>query len=184
MVVLCRCNTKNHLNLQLAFQANKLRDSIEEHPQSLVYKKIVDANFMLKSILCVMNKTSKDASTQMIFSKSVGDTPYEKMYNAWQELQMYVDCLWDSTGNKEMKSVQGLKQILEKKEGVIRMHMMGKRVNYAARTVITPDPYINVDEIGIPDVFARKLSYPVPVTSWNVSELRKLVINGPDVHPG
>ena len=41
-------------------------------------------------------------------------------------------------------------QILEKKEGLFRKHMMGKRVDYAARSVISPDPYINMDEIGIP----------------------------------
>ena len=43
-------------------------------------------------------------------------------------------------------------QILEKKEGLFRMNMMGKRVDYAARSVISPDPYINMDEIGIPMV--------------------------------
>ena len=55
------------------------------------------------------------------------------------------------------------------------MHMMGKRVNYACRTVITPDPNISIDEIGVPDVFAKKLTYKVPVTPWNVEELRDLV---------
>lgn len=79
---------------------------------------------------------------------------------------------------------QGLKQIIEKKEGIIRMHMMGKRVNYAARSVITPDPNLNIDEIGVPEAFARKLTYPVPVTPWNVTELRQLVINGPENYPG
>lgn len=73
---------------------------------------------------------------------------------------------------------------MEKKEGIIRMHMMGKRVNFAARSVITPDPNLNIDEIGVPEAFAKKLSYPVPVTSWNVTELRKMVMNGPNVHPG
>ena len=43
-------------------------------------------------------------------------------------------------------------QILEKKEGLFRMNMMGKRVDFAARSVISPDPYINMDEIGIPMV--------------------------------
>ena len=43
-------------------------------------------------------------------------------------------------------------QILEKKEGLFRKNMMGKRVDYAARSVISPDPYINMDEIGIPMV--------------------------------
>jgi hypothetical protein len=43
-------------------------------------------------------------------------------------------------------------QILEKKEGLFRKHMMGKRVDYAARSVICPDMYINTNEIGIPMV--------------------------------
>uniref|UniRef100_F7DQP2 DNA-directed RNA polymerase subunit n=1 Tax=Equus caballus TaxID=9796 RepID=F7DQP2_HORSE len=75
-------------------------------------------------------------------------------------------------------------EILEKKDGLFRKHMMGKRVDYAARSVICPDMYINTNEIGIPMVFATKLTYPQPVTPWNVQELRQAVINGPNVHPG
>lgn len=44
---------------------------------------------------------------------------------------------------------QGVKQVLEKKEGIFRMHMMGKRVNFAARSVISPDPYIGTDEVRL-----------------------------------
>lgn len=150
----------------------------------MVYKRIVEANLILKSILSVMNKTHTDSAAEVIFHKTAGETAYDKMYGTWQELQTCVDNLWDCTNKTDVKAIQGIKQILERKEGVIRMHMMGKRVNYAARTVITPDPYINVDEIGVPDVFAKKLSYPVPVTTWNAAELRKLVINGPNIHPG
>ena len=52
------------------------------------------------------------------------------------------------------------------------------------RTVITPDPNVKIDEIGVPEVFAKKLSYPVPVTPFNKKELREMVLNGPDKHPG
>ena len=62
--------------------------------------------------------------------------------------------------------------------------MMGKRVNFAARSVISPDPFINTNEIGIPLVFATKLTYPEPVTPWNFNELKQAVLNGPLVHPG
>ena len=78
----------------------------------------------------------------------------------------------------------GFKQVIERKTGLFRMNMMGKRVNFAARTVITPDPNLCIDEIGLPEVFAKKLTYRTPVTHWNVEELRQAVINGPDVHPG
>lgn len=55
---------------------------------------------------------------------------------------------------------QGIRQQLEKKEGLFRKNMMGKRVNFAARSVISPDPYIGNGEIGIPPYFAKRLSFP------------------------
>ncbi|CEG39851.1 dna-directed rna polymerase i subunit rpa1 [Plasmopara halstedii] len=103
----------------------------------------------------------------------------------WTELQNAVNLLVDSSKGKPGTDVaQGIKQIIEKKEGLFRKHMMGKRVNYAARSVISPDPYIGTSQIGVPLRFAKTLTYPQPVTPWNVKEMRQLVINGPDVHPG
>lgn len=48
----------------------------------------------------------------------------------------------------------------QKKEGLFRQNIMGKRVNYAGRSVISPDPYLQTNEIGIPSIFAKKLTYP------------------------
>ena len=62
--------------------------------------------------------------------------------------------------------------------------MMGKRVNYASRLVISPDPNIEINEIGIPPVFAKKLTYPEPVTAHNVAGLQEAVVNGHDSWPG
>ena len=67
------------------------------------------------------------------------------------------------TGNAAKRIEDGIKQKLEKKEGLFRKHMMGKRVNFAARSVISPDPNIETNEIGVPPVFAKKLTYPEPV---------------------
>lgn len=64
------------------------------------------------------------------------------------------------------------------------MNMMGKRVNYACRSVITPDPYLDVDEIGIPEIFAKKLTFPEPFCHFNQKKLRKQVKTGPDNYPG
>ena len=60
----------------------------------------------------------------------------------------------------------------------------GKRVNYAARSVISPDVNVEPNEIGIPPVFARKLTFPEPVTPANFHEMRNLVITGPHGYPG
>ncbi|KJH43098.1 RNA polymerase Rpb1, domain 2 [Dictyocaulus viviparus] len=80
--------------------------------------------------------------------------------------------------------VPGIKQILEKKQGLFRMNMMGKRVNFACRSVITPDPYLDIDEIGVPEMFAKKLTFTEPVNLFNKEKLRKCVRNGPNIHPG
>ena len=57
-------------------------------------------------------------------------------------------------------------------------------MNFAARSVISPDVNIEPNEIGIPPVFARKLTFPEPVTPANFHELRQLVITGPHGYPG
>ena len=45
---------------------------------------------------------------------------------------------------------------------------MGKRVNFACRSVISPDPYLGSGEIGVPPYFAVRLSVPERVTPLNV----------------
>ncbi|XP_075169735.1 RNA polymerase I subunit RpI1 [Haematobia irritans] len=166
--------------------SNILHDQIVEHAQTGLYRGIIENNAVMRIIMKHIKGDTSDIPEEAlnVFNGAKGSNAYEKLYNAWQALQTSVNVLLDVTMSRDAQNSTGLKQVLEKKEGLIRKHMMGKRVNYAARTVITPDPNINVEEIGIPDIFARKLSYPVPVTPWNVAELRKMVMNGPDVHPG
>ncbi|KAJ3341934.1 hypothetical protein HDU93_003755 [Gonapodya sp. JEL0774] len=106
-------------------------------------------------------------------------------------LQSTVNSLIDSTkagapvaGTKSTGTANGIRQVLEKKEGLFRMHMMGKRVNYAGRSVISPDVNIETGEIGIPPYFATRLTYPAPVTAHNLSQLRQAVTNGAHKWPG
>ncbi|CAG8448743.1 13571_t:CDS:10 [Ambispora leptoticha] len=114
----------------------------------------------------------------------------QSLLNAWNELQSAVNGLIDTTKAAHLASrgrqilPSGIKQILEKKEGLFRKHMMGKRVNYAARSVISPDPNVETFEIGIPVTFAKILSYPEPVTQYNIKEMREAVINGAHQWPG
>ena len=76
------------------------------------------------------------------------------------------------------KDAGGIRQLLEKKEGMFRMKMMGKRVNFGGRSVISPDPYLTTDQIGVPVFMARKLTFPESVAGFNVERLRQCVING------
>lgn len=64
------------------------------------------------------------------------------------------------------------------------MKMMGKRVNYGGRSVISPDPYITTDQIGVPVFMARKLTFPESVSTFNAERLRQAVRNGTKIHPG
>ena len=112
-----------------------------------------------------------------------------RLMQAFVTLQDDVSTFLDSsksslTGAALRNLDDGIKQKLEKKEGLFRMNMMGKRVNFAARSVISPDPNIETREIGVPPVFASKLTYPEPVTEVNHTWLMGLVVNGPDKWPG
>ena len=133
------------------------------------------------------NQQSGDVGSQLTTIKTSNDRAKDlaSFHMCWQKLQILCNRLYDSDMDKlPDNKATGVKQILEKKEGLFRKHMMGKRVNYASRSVISPDPYIMVDEIGIPLIFARKLSFPEPVNEHNIEKLRQMIINGPDVHPG
>ena len=74
-----------------------------------------------------------------------------------------------------------------KKEGLFRMNMMGKRVNQACRSVISPDYTIEPDEVLLPRRFAKNLSFPEPITFHSVSRvnfIKKCIMNGPHIYPG
>lgn len=94
--------------------------------------------------------------------------------------------LYDSAGMSASTAGQstGIRQQLEAKSGLFRQHMMGKRVNFSCRSVIGPDAFLDTDEIGIPESFAKLLTIPEPVTALNEERMRRAVLNGPDVYPG
>lgn len=78
----------------------------------------------------------------------------------------------------------GIRQQLEQKAGLFRQHMMGKRVNYSCRSVIGPDVFLDTDEVGIPESFAKLLTVPETVTPQNWERMRSAVLNGADHYPG
>lgn len=84
----------------------------------------------------------------------------------------------------ELLKKEGIRQILERKDGLFRMFMMGKRVNYSARTVVNPDLWLKANEIGIPIYIAQTLTYPERVNGYNYHDMKQAIINGCDIHPG
>ncbi|MEM2739985.1 MAG: DNA-directed RNA polymerase subunit A', partial [Candidatus Bathyarchaeia archaeon] len=82
------------------------------------------------------------------------------------------------------RPLRTIAQRLKGKEGRFRLNLSGKRVDFSARTVISPDPNLEIDEVGVPLEIAMKLTVPEKVTAWNLEELRELVRRGPFDHPG
>ena len=73
---------------------------------------------------------------------------------------------------------------MKKKEGRIRGNLNGKRVDQSARSVITPDPYISIDELGVPIRVALNITFQEIVNEYNIDEMRKLIMNGSNKWPG
>jgi DNA-directed RNA polymerase subunit A' len=82
------------------------------------------------------------------------------------------------------RTLKSLAQRLKGKEGRFRGNLSGKRVDYSARTVISPDPNLDINDVGVPLHIATRLTVPDVVTERNLEEMRRLVINGPFKHPG
>jgi DNA-directed RNA polymerase II subunit RPB1 len=82
---------------------------------------------------------------------------------------------------RPLKSIQ---QRLGSKEGRIRYNIQGKRVEFSARSVITPDPNISIAELGVPEKIAMNLTRPERVTEFNLKRLYKFIQNGPNKFPG
>lgn len=82
------------------------------------------------------------------------------------------------------KPLKTLRERLAGKDGRVRGNLMGKRVDFSARTVITADPNLSLDQVGVPKTIALNLTVPVTVTDYNKDKLLELVKRGPNIHPG
>ncbi|KAI1764352.1 beta and beta-prime subunits of DNA dependent RNA-polymerase [Hypoxylon sp. FL1150] len=157
--------------------------AIAEAQQNSLYKQILASCAKIAQIHNEISQHGADPDS------TARKRDISEMHEACVQLQDCVNSLIDRDRNPirgaaGKRNEDGIKQKLEKKEGLFRKNMMGKRVNYAARSVISPDPNIETSEIGVPPVFAKKLTYPEPVTSHNFREMQQAVINGVDKWPG
>ena len=106
-------------------------------------------------------------------------------------LQYYVATLVDNkipgvaaVAQRSGRPLKSIKERLNGKGGRVRGNLMGKRVDYSARSVITPDPQLSIRELGVPLKIAKNLTKPIVVNNKNKDYLLKLVRNGADVYPG
>ncbi len=109
----------------------------------------------------------------------------------WELLQYHVTTYFDNqtsgippARHRSGRPLKTLAQRLKGKEGRFRSNLSGKRVNFSARTVISPDPFLSLNEVGVPKTVAEELTIPIHVTESNIEYCRSMVLRGPDVYPG
>ncbi len=103
----------------------------------------------------------------------------------WDLLQYHVTTYFDNNTasvppakHRSGRALRTLVQRLKGKKGRFRYNLTGKRVNFAARSIITPDSHISINELGVPQEIANELTVPEFVTQWNVKELKKMIKQG------
>ncbi|MEM3089794.1 MAG: DNA-directed RNA polymerase subunit A', partial [Candidatus Nitrosotenuis sp.] len=125
-------------------------------------------------------KESKDAGTPPLIVQDLVDL-----------LQYHTTTYFDNevsgipqAHHRSGRPLKTLTQRLKGKEGRFRGSLSGKRVDFSSRTVISPDPSLDLSEVGVPEAVAKKLTIPEIITEWNIERMRELVINGPEKFPG
>ncbi len=128
---------------------------------------------------------------QRLFENINAGAPEIIVEDLWELLQYHVTTYFDNEISQvppaRHRSGQALKTLTERiksKEGRFRQNLAGKRVNFAARTVISPDSKLELNEVGVPLSIAMELTIPERVTEWNMKRLKKFVEHGPDKYPG
>jgi DNA-directed RNA polymerase beta' subunit len=117
-------------------------------------------------------------------NKKILETTNENnLYNLTNNLVFHIKTLFNNNKGKA-RDLQGIRPIkcikkrLERKTGLIRKHIQGKRSNFCGRTVIGPEANCMVDEIVIPQQFADNLTYPVTVNDFNKEKCQKMLEDG------
>ncbi len=128
---------------------------------------------------------------QRLFENINAGAPEIIVEDLWDLLQYHVTTYFDNSvaqipparhrGGQPLKT---LTERIKSKEGRFRHNLAGKRVNYAARAVISPDPKISFNEVGIPKIVAMELTVPERVTEWNIDWLKEFIKRGPKEYPG
>jgi len=129
-------------------------------------------------------------ANQRLWENLNAGAPEVIIEDLWDLLQFHITTFFDNTVARippaRHRSGQPLKTITERikgKEGRIRKNLAGKRVNYSARTVISPDPCIEINEVGVPYEIARIVTVSETVNDLNIKKLKKLIEHAEE-YPG
>ncbi len=128
---------------------------------------------------------------QRLLENREAGAPQLIVEDLWELLQYHVSTYFDNeisgippARHRSGRALRTLTQRLKGKEGRFRSNLSGKRVDFSARTVISPDPLLSINEVGVPKDIAEILTVPQRVTEWNIEEMKELVMKGPRSFPG
>ncbi len=117
--------------------------------------------------------------------------PHLIIEDLWELLQYHVTTYFNNevagvppARHRSGRPLKTLTQRLKGKEGRFRSNLSGKRVNFSARTVISPDPNIEINEVGVPEAIAKEMTVATKVNARNIEYLKKMVAAGPNNYPG
>ncbi|MHA1445189.1 MAG: DNA-directed RNA polymerase subunit A' [Candidatus Heimdallarchaeaceae archaeon] len=128
---------------------------------------------------------------QRLLENREAGAPQLIVEDLWELLQYHVSTYFDNeisgippARHRSGRALRTLTQRLKGKEGRFRANLSGKRVDFSARTVISPDPLLSINEVGVPRDISEILTVPERVTEWNIEEMKELVMKGPRNFPG
>ncbi|KAF2234341.1 beta and beta-prime subunits of DNA dependent RNA-polymerase [Viridothelium virens] len=174
-------------------------DPVDGRPEMFIWQ------YVPAPPVCIRPSVQQDtASTEDDITNKLGDIlqtnniikiglkkgqPIQTIMEQWDFMQLQLATYIDGSispiqQGSFAKSSRGFNQRLKGKQGRFRQNLSGKRVDFSGRTVISPDPNLSIDEVGIPRRVAIKLSYPEKVTRHNIEKLRVCIRRGGKRHPG
>jgi DNA-directed RNA polymerase subunit A' len=128
---------------------------------------------------------------QRLFENINAGAPEIIIEDLWDLLQYHITTYFDNevaqlppARHRNGQPLKTLSSRIKSKEGRIRNNLAGKRTNFNARTVVSPDPMLEINEVGVPTIIATKLTVPERVNEWNMEYLKKFVERGNNGYPG
>ncbi|EIJ88921.1 RNA polymerase 2 [Nematocida parisii ERTm3] len=123
-------------------------------------------------------------TSQLIRDEIAKGASLHALAENWDLLQSQCAQLISSDSRPDAAKIRSLVQRLKGKHGRFRGNLSGKRVEFSGRTVISPDPNLSVEQVGIPEEMAKTLTVPIPITEGNKNKMSALSKNGCSTYPG
>lgn len=154
---------------------------------TIKYLEIIKFNNELKDVLENIKRREQDPETE---TNAEADT--KSIQEKTTNLMFHIITLIDNEDKnvsmpaqtRNGRPIKGINERLKGKEGLFRGNLMGKRVDFSARSVISPDANLDIGELGVPRAIAMNLTFPETVNQYNIDKMYQLVKNGNLVYPG